>query len=133
MIGRLSHVAIAVPDLKKAVHFYENLLGAEVSKPKDLQEHGVTSVFVNLPNAKIELLHPLGENSPISNYLERNPGGGMHHLCYEVKDIKEAINSLKTKGVRILGEVKIGAHGAPVVFLHPKDGLGALIELEETK
>ncbi len=133
MIGRLNHVAIAVPDLEKARRAYRETLGARVSAPKDEPQHGVTVVFVELPNAKIELLHPLGANSPIANFLERNPDGGMHHMCYEVDDIIAARDALKAKGGRVLGdgEPKIGAHGKPVLFLHPKDFAGTLIEIEQ--
>jgi methylmalonyl-CoA/ethylmalonyl-CoA epimerase len=133
MIGRLNHVAIAVPDLAAAAAKYRDTLGAEISAPLPLPEHGVTTVFVNLPNSKIELLEPLGENSPIAKFLERNPGGGIHHLCYEVDDIRAARDKLKAQGARILGdgEPKRGAHGKPVLFLHPKDFNGALVEIEE--
>src|ERR1700741_802924 len=133
MIGRLNHVAIAVPALGPAAAVYRNALGAEVSEPVAQPEHGVTVVFVTLPNSKIELLEPLGENSPISNFLARNPGGGIHHICYEVDDITAARDRLKFAGARVLGdgEPKIGAHGKPVLFLHPKDFLGTLIELEQ--
>ncbi len=133
MIGRLNHIAIAVPDLKQAAETYKGMLGAKISEPLELPEHGVTTIFVELPNTKIELLHPLGENSPISKFLERNSDGGIHHLCYEVNDILAARDKLVNKGARILGsgEPKTGAHGKPVLFLHPKDFHGALIELEE--
>lgn len=133
MIGRLNHVAIAVPNLEAAVQVYRDRLGAVVSAPVDLPEHGVTTVFVTLPNTKIELLGALGANSPIAKFLERNPEGGIHHICYEVEDIDAAIARLAAEGARILGEgrAKIGAHGKPVVFLHPKDFLGTLIELEQ--
>jgi methylmalonyl-CoA/ethylmalonyl-CoA epimerase len=133
MIGRLNHVAIAVPDLAAAPALYGGTLGAEVSAPVDLPEHGVTTVFVTLPNTKIELLHPLGEGSPIAKFLERNPKGGIHHLCYEVDDIRAARDSLQAQGARVLGdgEPKIGAHGKPVLFLHPKDFCGTLVELEQ--
>ncbi len=133
MIGRLNHVAIAVPDLEKAAQTYRETLGARVSAPQDEPDHGVTVVFVELPNTKIELLHPLGEKSPVAKFLERNPDGGMHHLCYEVADIVAARNQLKAEGARVLGdgEPKIGAHGKPVLFLHPKDFAGALIEIEQ--
>ena len=133
MIGRLNHVAIAVPDLESASALYKQTLGAEVSEPVPMPEHGVTTVFVNLPNSKIELLHPLGENSPIASFLARNASGGIHHLCFEVDDITRARDQLLADGMRILGdgEPKIGAHGKPVVFLHPKDFTGALIELEQ--
>ena len=133
MIGRLNHVAIAVPDLNAATAQYKDMLGARVSEPMDLPDHGVTTVFVELPNTKIELLLPYGENSPISAYLERNPSGGMHHVCYEVEDIYAARDKLLAEGARILGsgEPKDGAHGKPVLFLHPKDFSGTLVELEQ--
>lgn len=133
MIGRLNHVAIAVPDLAAAAAQYRDTLGAKVSAPVDEPDHGVTVVFVELPNTKIELLHPLGANSPIAPFLERNPAGGMHHLCYEVDDILDARDTLKAAGARVLGdgEPKIGAHGKPVLFLHPKDFCGTLVELEQ--
>lgn len=131
MLNRLNHVAIAVPDLKAAAAFYRDVLGAEVSAPIDLKEHGVTSVFVHLSNTKLELLTPLGENSPIAGYLTKNPTGGLHHLCFEVKDIQASAKVLTTNGVRILNEPKPGAHGLPVVFMHPKDTFGCLLELEE--
>lgn len=132
MLNQLNHVAIAVPDLQAAVAFYRDVLGAEVSAPMDLWEHGVTSVFVHLPNTKLELLTPLGENSPIAGYLAKNPAGGLHHLCFEVKDIQASTNSLQEAGVRILNDPKPGAHGLPVVFMHPKDAFGCLLELEES-
>ncbi len=133
MIGKLNHVAIAVPDLEAGVATYANTLGATVSKPQQLPEHGVTVVFVELPNTKIELLEVLGENSPIAPYLERNPAGGIHHICYEVEDIIAAKEQLIETGARVLGdgEPKIGAHGKPVLFLHPKDFFGTLVELEQ--
>jgi methylmalonyl-CoA/ethylmalonyl-CoA epimerase len=133
MIGRLNHVAIAVPDLKAAVAVYRDTLGAKVSGEVDQPEHGVTTVFIELPNTKIELLGVLGEGSPIAGFLERNPNGGIHHLCYEVPDIKEARDRLVAQGARVLGqgEPKTGAHGKPVLFLHPKDFCGTLVELEE--
>ena len=133
MIGRLNHVAIVVPDLAAATAVYANTLGAKVSAPMDLPDHGVTTVFVELPNTKIELLYPLGENSPIAGFLEKNPSGGMHHVCYEVDDILAARDKLKEQGARVLGtgEPKIGAHGKPVLFLHPKDFNGCLVELEQ--
>lgn len=133
MIGRLNHVAIAVKDLDAASRQYRGMLGAEVSEPVPLPEHGVTTVFVLLPNTKIELLQPLGEASPIAGFLAKNPDGGMHHVCYEVEDIIAARDRLKNEGARILGdgEPKIGAHGKPVLFLHPKDFGGTLIELEQ--
>jgi len=133
MIGKLNHVAIVVPDLTAASAIYRDTLGAEVSAPEDLPEHGVTTVFVNLPNTKIELLHPLGESSPIARFLEKNPSGGMHHVCYEVPDILAARDRLKADGARVLGsgDPQIGAHGKPVLFLHPKDFCGTLVELEQ--
>lgn len=133
MIGRLNHVAIAVPDLQAASAQYQNTLGAEVSEPQALPEHGVTVVFVKLPNTKIELLHPLGEASPIASFLDKNPAGGMHHLCYEVEDIDQAIAQMRAEGARVLGDgtPKTGAHGKPVIFLHPKDFCGTLVELEQ--
>jgi methylmalonyl-CoA/ethylmalonyl-CoA epimerase len=133
MIGRLNHVAIAVPDLEAAAASYRTVLGATVSPPQDEPDHGVTVVFVELPNTKIELLAPLGESSPIAPFLERNPAGGMHHICYEVEDLAAARDHLKAEGARVLGdgEPKIGAHGKPVLFLHPKDFMGTLIELEQ--
>lgn len=133
MLGRLNHVAIAVPDLEAATATYRDTLGAKVSQPQVLAEHGVTVVFVELPNTKIELLEPLGENSPIQAFLDRNSAGGMHHVCYEVDDILVARDRLKTGGARVLGdgEPKIGAHGKPVLFLHPKDFNGTLVELEQ--
>ena len=135
MIGKLNHVAIAVPDLSMAMKLYEGTLGAIVGEPKDEPDHGVTVVFINLPNTKIELLHPLGSNSPIEKFLEKNPAGGIHHICYEVTDIISAREKLISNGAHILGngESKIGAHGNPVLFLHPKDFNGCLIELEEVK
>ena len=133
MIGRLNHVAIVVPDLAAAAKLYKEHLGAVVSEPVPLPDHGVTTVFVELPNSKIELLHPLGEDSPVSRFLSNNPSGGMHHVCYEVSDIQAAIERLADQGARVLGDGKprAGAHGLPVVFLHPKDFCGTLIELEE--
>ena len=133
MIGRLNHVAIAVPDLAAASALYRGTLGAEVSQPLDLPEHGVTTVFVALPNTKLELLHPLGEGSPIAGFLAKNPAGGIHHLCYEVGDIIAARDRLVAEGARVLGdgEPRTGAHGKPVIFLHPKDFYGTLIELEQ--
>ena len=133
MIGRLNHVAIAVPDVSVAAAVYRNNLGAMVSGPTPLLEHGVTIVFVDLPNSKIELMEPLGEASPILSFLERNPKGGIHHLCFEVPDVRAAIESLTGSGAHVIGdgEPEIGAHGKPVVFLHPKDFLGTLIELEQ--
>jgi methylmalonyl-CoA/ethylmalonyl-CoA epimerase len=133
MIGRLNHVAIVVPDLAAAAAIYRDTLGATVSQPKDMAEHGVTTVFVELANSKIELLHPLGDDSPVTPFLKRHPAGGMHHICYEVEDILAARDRLADRGARILGDGKprIGAHGKPVLFLHPKDFCGVLIELEE--
>jgi methylmalonyl-CoA/ethylmalonyl-CoA epimerase len=133
MIGRLNHVALAVPDLEAASARYRDVLGAQVSAPEPLPAHGVSTVFVTLPNTKIELLAPLGENSPIAKFLERNPDGGMHHICYEVDDILAARDRLKQQGARVLGdgEPKIGAHGKPVLFLHPKDFAGTLVEIEQ--
>ena len=133
MIGRLNHVAIAVSDLAAASALYRGTLGAEVSKPLDLPEHGVTTVFVTLPNTKLELLHPLGDGSPIAGFLAKNPAGGIHHLCYEVDDIAVARDRLVAEGARVLGdgEPRTGAHGKPVIFLHPKDFCGTLIELEQ--
>jgi methylmalonyl-CoA/ethylmalonyl-CoA epimerase len=133
MIGRLNHVAIVVPDLEAAAAIYRETLGATVSPSENLPEHGVTTVFVELPNTKIELLHPFGEDSPIQPYLNKNPSGGMHHICYEVDNILAARDSLKAAGARVLGdgEPKIGAHGKPVLFLHPKDFAGTLVELEQ--
>ncbi len=133
MIGRLNHVAIAVPDLQAAVAIYRNSLGAKVSEAAAQPDHGVTTVFVELPNTKIELLEPLGEQSPIARFLKRNGAGGIHHVCYEVDDIIAARDLLKETGARVLGdgEPKIGAHGKPVLFLHPKDFCGTLVELEQ--
>ena len=133
MIGCLNHIAIVVPDLEEAALKYQQTLGAEVSEQQELIEHGVTLVFVQLANTKIELLHPLGANSPIRSFLERNPAGGIHHVCYEVDDISDAANLLQEKGAKILGngKPKIGAHGKPVLFLHPKEFFGTLIELEQ--
>ncbi len=133
MIGNLNHIAIVVPDLSDASNLYRDQFGADVSDEIDLPDHGVTTVFVNLPNTKIELLHPLGDDSPIARFLENNPDGGMHHLCYEVRNIDAAVEALTLSGMRVLGDgkPKIGAHDKPVVFLHPKDGLGTLIELEQ--
>jgi len=133
MIGKLNHVAIAVADLEAASSVYRDILGADVSEPTDIAEHGVTVVFVNLPNTKIELLKPLGENSPIAAFLAKNPSGGVHHICYEVKDILAARDQLVAKGARILGDgnPKIGAHGKPVLFMHPKDFCGTLVEIEQ--
>lgn len=133
MIGRLNHVAIAVPDLETAAAQYRDTLGARVGDPQDEPDHGVTVIFIDLPNTKIELLYPLGENSPITGFLEKNPSGGIHHICYEVDDILAARDRLKAAGARVLGsgEPKIGAHGKPVLFLHPKDFAGTLVELEQ--
>ena len=133
MLGRLNHVAITVPDLEAAAKKYELTLGAVVSATQELPEHGVSVVFVALQNTKVELLEPLGEKSPIAAFLERNPGGGIHHICYEVEDIIAARDHLSGQGARVLGDgqPKIGAHGKPVLFLHPKDFFGTLIELEE--
>ncbi|MCY3994685.1 MAG: methylmalonyl-CoA epimerase [Rhodobacter sp.] len=133
MIGRLNHVAVAVPDLSAAVALYRDSLGAMVSEPQDHPDHGVTVAFVELPNTKIELMSPLGAMSPIQGFLDRNPSGGMHHLCYEVEDIIRARDRMREAGARILGseEPRIGAHGKPVLFLHPKDFNGCLIELEQ--
>jgi len=134
MIGRLNHVAIAVRDIHRASAVYRDVLGAEVSEAVPQPDHGVTTVFITLPNTKIELLEPLGANSPIAKFLERNPDGGMHHVCYEVDDIGAARDMLKAAGARVLGdgEPKIGAHGKPVLFLHPKDFAGTLVELEQS-
>ena len=133
MIGKLNHVAIVVPDLEQAAAVYRDTLGATVSEPHELPDHGVTTVFVELPNTKIELLHPLGENSPVAKFLEKNTSGGMHHVCYEVDDIIAARDHLQTQGARVLGdgEPRTGAHGKPVLFLHPKDFCGTLVEIEE--
>lgn len=131
MIGRLNHVAIAVPDLEKAMEQYRDILGTHVSEPIDVPDHGVRTVFISLPNIKIELLHPLGDRSPIAGFLEKNPSGGMHHMCYEVEDIHKAVERIQEKGGRILGKPKIGAHGKLVIFVHPKDFSGTLIELEQ--
>ena len=133
MIGRLNHVAIAVRDIAAASRVYRGTLGAELSEPLAQPEHGVTVVFVALPNTKIELLEPLGEGSPIAKFLERSPDGGIHHICYEVEDIRAARDQLLSQGARVLGsgEPKIGAHGKPVLFLHPKDFCGTLVELEQ--
>jgi methylmalonyl-CoA/ethylmalonyl-CoA epimerase len=133
MIGRLNHLAIAVPDLESAADQYRNALGAKVGEPQNEPDHGVTVIFIELPNTKIELLYPLGENSPITSFLEKNPSGGMHHVCYEVDDIIVARDHLVQTGARVLGNgaPKIGAHGKPVLFLHPKDFNGCLVELEQ--
>jgi methylmalonyl-CoA/ethylmalonyl-CoA epimerase len=133
MIGRLNHVAIAVRDIAKASDVYRNALGASVSEAVPQPEHGVTTVFITLPNTRIELISPLGDDSPIAKFLERMPDGGIHHVCYEVDDIIAARDALRSKGARVLGEgePKIGAHGKPVLFLHPKDFFGTLIEIEQ--
>ncbi|MCA3447891.1 MAG: methylmalonyl-CoA epimerase [Rhodobacter sp.] len=133
MIGRLNHVAIAVPDLAAAAAQYRDTLGARVGAPRDEPDHGVTVVFIDLPNTRIELLTPLGTDSPIAGFLEKSPAGGIHHVCYEVEDILAARDRLKAAGARVLGsgEPKIGAHGKPVLFLHPKDFNGCLVELEQ--
>lgn len=133
MLGRLNHVALAVPDLEAATRLYREKLGAQVSEPQSLPGHGVTVVFVDLPNTRIELLEPLGEHSPIAAFLAKNPAGGMHHLCYEVADVRAARDRLKQSGAHILGdgEPQTGAHGRPVIFLSPRDFAGTLIELEE--
>jgi methylmalonyl-CoA/ethylmalonyl-CoA epimerase len=133
MIGRLNHVAIAVKDIKAASEVYKTKLGAQVSEIVPQPDHGVSTVFITLPNTKIELLEPLGDNSPIAKFLERNPEGGVHHVCYEVDDILAARDQLKATGARVLGDgnPKIGAHGKPVLFLHPKDFLGTLTEIEQ--
>lgn len=133
MIGRLNHVAIAVPDLEAASAQYRDTLGAKVNPPQNEPDHGVTVVFIELPNTKIELLYPLGDGSPIQGFLDKNPSGGIHHICYEVDDIRAARDKLLATGARVLGtgEPKIGAHGKPVLFLHPKDFTGVLVELEQ--
>jgi methylmalonyl-CoA/ethylmalonyl-CoA epimerase len=133
MIGELNHVGIAVPDLERAAALYRDVLGAKVSLPHPLPKHGVTVVFVDLPNVKLELMQPLGEHSPIQGFLDKNPAGGMNHMCFEVDDLLEERDTLKAKGIRILGsgDPTIGAHEKPVLFLHPKDFLGCLVELEE--
>ena len=133
MIGRLNHVAVAVPDLDAAAANYRDVLGAQVSQPQDLPDHGVTVIFVELDNTKIELIHPLGEDSTIKGFLEKNTAGGIHHMCYEVDDIYEARDKLRSQGKRVLGdgEPQIGAHGKPVLFLHPKDFNGTLVEVEQ--
>ena len=133
MIGRLNHVTVVVPSVASAAAVYRDTLGAAVSAPQPLPAHGVTVVFVNLPNTKIELLEPLGADSPVRGFLERNPSGGLHHLCYEVADILAARDKLRSQGARVLGdgEPKLGAHDKPVLFLHPKDFCGTLIELEQ--
>ncbi|MXZ49660.1 MAG: methylmalonyl-CoA epimerase [Rhodobacteraceae bacterium] len=131
MIGALNHIAIVVPDLEKATRLYKEVLGGKVSEPDAFPEHGVTVVFVELPNTKIEFLEPLGENSPIAAFLEKNPSGGIHHFCLEVDDVNASMKKVKDEGLRVLGPPKIGAHGKPVIFLHPKDCLGTLVEFEE--
>jgi methylmalonyl-CoA/ethylmalonyl-CoA epimerase len=131
MIGKLNHVAIAVPDLETAMAAYRDVMGADVSEPAALPEHGVTVSFVMLPNTKVELLEPLGETSPILGYLEKNKNGGIHHLCFEVEDIQAAVAKMTAEGKRVLGKVKTGAHGKPVIFVHPGDFQGTLIELEQ--
>ncbi len=133
MIGKLNHVAIAVPDLEAGTAVYRDMLGAKVSERQEEPDHGVVVVFVELPNTKIELLHPLGEKSPIAGFLAKNPGGGVHHVCYEVDDIEAAAAKMKAEGARVLGDgnPRIGAHGKPVLFLHPKDFCGTLVELEQ--
>jgi methylmalonyl-CoA/ethylmalonyl-CoA epimerase len=133
VIGRLNHVAIAVPDIAGAAALYRDKLGAAVSDQVAQPDHGVITVFIELPNTKIELITPLGDHSPIAAFLERNPAGGVHHLCYEVADVEAASRALTATGARVLGPPKMGAHGKPVVFLHPKDFLGALIELEQAE
>jgi len=131
-LGRLNHVAIAVPNLTEAVTLYKDILGATVSNPVPQKEHGVTTVFVDLGNSKIELIHPFGENSPIASFLEKKPGGGIHHICLEVDNVTEAVKELQQKGIKVIDpKPKIGAHGKPVVFLHPKSMNGVLVELEE--
>jgi methylmalonyl-CoA/ethylmalonyl-CoA epimerase len=133
MIGRLNHVAIAVRDVVKAAAVYRDTLGAQVSEPLPQPEHGVSTVFITLPNTKIELIEPLGATSPIAKFLDRNPDGGIHHVCYEVEDIRIARETLEARGARVLGdgEPKVGAHGKPVLFLHPKDFCGTLVEIEQ--
>jgi len=133
MLGRLNHVAIVVPDLAAATALYRDTMGATVSEAVDQPDHGVTTVFIELPNTKIELLHPLGDNSPVAAFLAKNPSGGMHHVCYEVEDIEVAVARVTAGGMRVLGDGKprMGAHGKPVVFLHPKDACGTLVELEQ--
>ena len=135
MIGRLNHVAIAVPDLAAAAERYRDMLGAQVSRARELPEHGVSVVFVDLVNSKIELMSPLGEESPVAGFMAKHPGGGLHHVCFEVPDIGEAVRILTEAGARVLGDgrPRIGAHGLPVVFLHPRSFDGTLIELEEVK
>lgn len=133
MIGPLNHVGVAVPDIKKAIAFYRDVLGAiQISEPKALPPQGVTYAFVDLPTGQVELIEPYGDTSPILKFLERNPKGGQHHICFEVDDIHEAVETMKERGMRVLNEPRIGAHGTPVVFLHPGDAGGVLIELMET-
>lgn len=132
-LGRLNHIAIATPDLAKSASFYKNILGADISEPQPLPDHGVTTIFVNLGNTKLELLHPLGEKSPIQGFLDKNKSGGLHHICIEVDNIQNAMKEVKANGIRCLTEEpKIGAHNKPVVFLHPKDCAGVLVELEQS-
>ena len=132
-LGKLNHVAIAVPDLESSMSLYKDVLGAEVSEPKPQEAHGVTAVFVEMPGngSKVELIHPLHDKSPISKFLEQNPAGGIHHICFEVEDLQAAIDHVSSTHIRILGEPKIGAHNVPVIFMHPKDTNGVLIELQE--
>lgn len=132
MIGALNHIAIAVPDLKKAARLYSEVFGGQVSEPTPIPEHGVSVVFVELPNTKIELLEPLDENSPIASFLKKFPSGGIHHFCLEVENVEDSLTKVKEKGLKVLGPPKIGAHGKPVIFLHPKDCLGTLVEFEES-
>jgi methylmalonyl-CoA/ethylmalonyl-CoA epimerase len=131
MLRRLNHIAIAVPDLHQAAIFYRDILGATISEPQALPEHGVTTIFVEIGNSKLELLHPLGDSSPITKFLEKNPHGGIHHYCLEVEDVSHAYAELAQHGIRILGGPQMGAHGKPVIFLHPKDCFGCLVELED--
>ncbi|XP_040573826.1 methylmalonyl-CoA epimerase, mitochondrial [Lepeophtheirus salmonis] len=131
-LGKLNHVAIATKDLQKSINFYKDVLGANVSSPDNLKDHGVTVVFVELENTKIELLHPLGDQSPIKAFLDKNVDGGIHHVCIEVDNIEEAVKTVKEKNIRCLAkDTKIGAHGKPVMFLHPKDCSGVLVELQQ--
>ena len=132
MIGRLNHIALVVPDLSTSAAQYRDLLGADVSDPQRLEEHGVEVIFINVSNTKIELLHPLDEESPIYNFLQKHPTGGMHHICYEVDDIEQSKHHLESQGAKVLGDIKIGAHGKPVIFLDPRDFSGVLIELEQS-
>ncbi|AIK96429.1 methylmalonyl-CoA epimerase [Candidatus Odyssella acanthamoebae] len=131
MLKRLNHIAIAVPDLDQAAKFYRDILGATISEPQALPDHGVTTIFVDMGNTKLELLHPLGDTSPVTKFLEKNPQGGIHHYCLEVEDVSRTYAELAQHGIRILGAPKIGAHGKPVIFLHPKDCFGCLVELED--